>query len=414
MEHYAVYGKTFTGEDEWPENFTGAGEVPELAKFRSGKGVVFSDKVLERFIEDDYRHGYSPLVDLEGRSLRSFSSGERRKALLNYLLKQNPDYILLDSPFESLDEQSVEDIKIKLEEISKQTSILQFFKRKEDLLPFIEKVLPLENNRIGKIFTAEDFLAGTTSQEKSLKINSIPAPDKEYQNIPEVLMKLENVSVNYEGRPILANISWEIKKGEFWKLTGPNGSGKTTILSMIYGDNPKAYGENVFLFGNKKGSGETVWEIKRKIGYFSPALTELFSRRNTAQEMLVSGLVDSVGLYQNPSDRQLALAGKWLKTLNLEHRERQIFTKLPLLEQRMLLIARAMIKHPPLLILDEPTTALDDESALKITRLINLIAAESETAVVFVSHRKEKGLEAQLEYRLIAGESGSVGEIVEN
>ena len=243
------------------------------------------------------------------------------------------------------------------------------------------------------------------------EIKRIPAAPKVFEGIPESLIQLKNVNVAYEDRPILSNISWEVKRSEFWKLTGPNGSGKTTILSMIYGDNPKAYGVDLFLFGKKKGSGESVWEIKKKIGYFSPSITELFIRRNSVEEMLISGLVDSIGLYQKPSDKQRALAKQWLETLGFQEKAKKVFNDLSNLEKRMLLIARAMIKHPPLLILDEPSTGLDDKSALKITNLINHIAAQSDTAIIYVSHRKEKGLHPDFEYELFPTENGSVGKI---
>ncbi|MDT0643799.1 ATP-binding cassette domain-containing protein [Zunongwangia sp. F363] len=410
MKHIGIYVANYSIDGQWLQK--NEEKIPGFESLQSGKGAVFSERVLKKFIEEDRRRDFSELIGAGKRSLRTFSSGEKRKALLDYLLKQNPDYIILDSLFDNLDAQSVENLKTRLQEISKEALIIQVFRRKEDLLPFIERVVFIENKEISKVCPVEEFTANPVSEEKPAGINNIPEAPGAFRNIPKILLKLENVCVNYDGRPILANINWEVKKGQFWKLTGPNGSGKTTILSMIYGDNPKAYGENVLLFGSKKGSGESVWEIKKKIGYFSPSLTELFSRRNTALEMLISGLVDSVGLYQKPTDKQLVLARSWLKTLNLEHREKQVFTKLPLLEQRLLLIARAMIKHPPLLILDEPTTALDDESALKIVRLTNLIAAESETAVIFVSHRKEKGLDPQFAYELCPAENGSKGRVL--
>ncbi|WP_373057166.1 ATP-binding cassette domain-containing protein [Zunongwangia sp. H14] len=409
MKHYAIYVKGFSENDEWLNKLIEKETVPELIGFKEKSGAVFSEKVLEKFIEEDQRRDYSELVGETGRSLRTFSSGEKRKALLNYLLKQNPDYLILDSIFDTLDRQSVEDLKIRLREISKEIFIIQLFRRKEDLFAFIDKILLFENDKQYKSFSAEAFLARDFFAGNIRKSQTIPAAPVAFHDFPETLVNLKNVSVNYEGRPILNNISWKVEKGEFWELTGPNGSGKTTILSMIYGDNPKAFVEEVFLFGKRKGSGESVWEIKNKIGYFSPAITELFHRRNTAQEMLVSGLVDSIGLYQKPTAGQLTLAGKWLKVIGLEHRKNHIFTKLSLPEQRLLLIARAMIKHPPLLILDEPTTALDEKSALKVCGLINKISAQSETAVIFVSHRREKGLKPEKVYELVPAENGSEG-----
>ena len=410
MMHYAIYAENPSIARLFVDRLEKNKPAAELQQFQNKKGLLFAEEVLQTFLKEDQKHGNSILVIQENRSLRDFSSGEKRKALLDYLLSQQPDYLILDDPFDCLDAESVIALKSRLIAVSTEMPIIQLLRRKEDLLPFIEVVIQLDGQKSVKTITAKEFSAESASEENFSAVDHIPSAPVIFNDIPEVLVKLDEVSVNYEDQQILQNISWEVKKGEFWKVSGPNGSGKTTILSMIYGDNPKAYGVDLYLFGNKKGSGESVWEIKKKIGYFSPALTELFSRRNTALEMLVSGMVDSIGLYQKPTDAQLKLAKEWLIVLQLENREKKAFTDLPVLEQRLLLIARAIIKHPPLLILDEPTTALDDESAGKIIRLINLISEQSRTAIIYVSHRIEKGLKPDFLYKLIPTQQGSVGE----
>ncbi|MBZ9629259.1 ATP-binding cassette domain-containing protein [Salegentibacter sp. LM13S] len=411
LKHYAIFGTDFSVKGKLLRQLLKGNPPMELKELQGKKGLLFSETVLNKFIEEDYKHGNSVLIQNENRSLRTFSSGEKRKAFLEYLLKQKPDFLVLDNPYDSLDKASVADLKSTFQHISETTAIIQVFNRKKDLLPFIDSVLKVENEQILEVIGTSEFL-GSQNKTNFSEIKTIPPPPEKFRRRPEVLVKMKNVSVSYDENPILNKITWEIKKGDFWQLTGPNGSGKTTLLSMIYGDNPKAYGLDLYLFGNKKGSGESVWEIKRKIGYFSPALTELFNRRNTVLEMLISGLMDSVGLYQKPGDKDTRLAKEWLKTLNLEDKSKKIFKELPELQKRMILIARAMIKHPPLLILDEPTTSLDDKSALEITSLINLIAKESETAVVFVSHRTEKGLKPKAVYRLVPSKNGSKGEIL--
>ncbi|PRX38790.1 ATP-binding cassette domain-containing protein [Salegentibacter salegens] len=411
LKHYAIFGTDFSVKGKLIKQLLAGNAPAEFQGLQGKNGLLFSETVLNDFIEEDYKHGNSALIPNENRALRTFSSGEKRKAFLQYLLSQKPDFLVLDNPFDSLDKASVAQLEEELEYISKTTVIIQVFNRKEDLLPFVDTVFKVKGEKIVESSNALGFLKNQKVSNFS-EIKTIPPAPGTFQEIPEILVKMNNVSVSYEGKSILENISWEIKKGDFWQLIGPNGSGKTTLLSMIYGDNPKAYGVDLYLFGNKKGSGESVWEIKKKIGYFSPALIELFNRRNTVLEMIISGLVDSVGLYQKPSDKDVRLAREWLKILNLENKSGKIFTELSELHKRMVLIGRAMIKHPPLLILDEPTTSLDDKSALEITSLINLIAKESETAIVFVSHRTEKGLQPKAVYRLIPSKNGSKGEIL--
>ena len=409
MRHLGIYARDHKLVSRLIDDLKKDKKVPGFEELQHKNGFEHSEAVLQNFIKDDQKHGNSVLVKDESRSLRTFSSGEKRKALLEYLLKKQPEYLILDDPFDCLDVQSVANFKERLAEVKSDFILVQIFRREEDILPFIDIILDFDGAGNTVFKNKADFIENKQGFLEEIK--RIPAAPKVFEGIPESLIKLKNVNVAYEDRPILSNISWEVKRSEFWKLTGPNGSGKTTILSMIYGDNPKAYGVDLFLFGKKKGSGESVWEIKKKIGYFSPSITELFIRRNSVEEMLISGLVDSIGLYQKPSDKQRALAKQWLGTLGFQEKAKKVFNDLSNLEKRMLLIARAMIKHPPLLILDEPSTGLDDKSALKITNLINHIAAQSDTAIIYVSHRKEKGLHPDFEYELFPTENGSVGKI---
>lgn len=191
---------------------------------------------------------------------------------------------------------------------------------------------------------------------------------------------------------------------------GPNGSGKTTLLTMITGDNPKAYGQDLTIFGHKRGSGESIWDIKKKIGYVTPSMTTLFRGWNTVEKMVISGLVDSIGLYKKPSELQKQIAGEWIELIGLEDLRLSRFSSLSEVQQCMVLIARAMIKHPPLLILDEPAHGLDDVNAKLLCALINKIATEGQTTIIYVSHRKEPGLEAKQVFELVLCKDGSKGQ----
>jgi molybdate transport system ATP-binding protein len=181
------------------------------------------------------------------------------------------------------------------------------------------------------------------------------------------------------------------------------------LLSLISGDNPKGYGQELYLFGRKKGSGETVWDIKKNIGYFNSSIILHFSRLDSIEKMIISGFNDSIGLYIVPSDQQIRLAGEWLHFLGLYDLRNKPIQFLPQAQQRMVLIARAMVKHPPLLILDEPTASLDDAGASLIIGMIQQIAKESSSAILYVSHSKEEGLDPSYIFNLIPGESGSIG-----
>lgn len=371
------------------------------------KTAVFSKSTLEAFIDDELKHGHFEIKTTNTRNLISFSDGEQKKALLQHIIAQNPDCIIFENVFDHLDIASQAKLAEQLKEKKDEIIFIQIINRKSDILDFIDVVVSIdENNQLIQI---------TKVAQPSFQWNkniTIPAPLKNYENINNPLVEFNNVSVSYEERSILKNINWQINKGEFWQLKGPNGSGKSTLLSMITGDNPKAYNQNLVLFGKKKGTGETVWDIKAKIGYVNALMTHYFERRDTIENMIISGLNDSIGLYIKPSEAQIQLAHEWLKLIGLFEQRKKVFVDISAGQQRLVMIARAMIKHPPLLILDEPTTGLDDHDAMVFTTLVNKIAAETNTAIIYVSHRKEIGLAPDFIYELLPSENGSRGSVL--
>lgn len=404
--HFTINNTNISANSKLVEKILkGLGFLPYL---QDKKGLLFSNTVLDSFIEKEAKHNVQTLTTKENRSIRTLSSGEQKKALLNYLLQQKPDFLILDSPFESLDTQAIANLKAHLITLSSDIIFIQIFNRKDEILPIITHVLEIENDKITESIPLEAY------QFKEIDFSfkgEVPKPITFYKDIPEQLISLQNVNVSYDERSILNNINWTIHKNEFWHLIGPNGSGKSTILSMIYGNNVKAFRQEVYLFGKKKGSGESVWEIKEKIGYFSPAILELFKRRITVVHMVISGFFDSVGLYETPSTLQIKVANDWLALLNLECKKNTPFNNLTIAEQRLVLIARSMIKHPPLLILDEPLINLDNQGTAIIVSLINKIVAESDTTILFVSHRPVKNLQPNFIFELTPTKNGSIGNV---
>ncbi len=376
------------------------------------KVVLFSSISLNEFIEEEEKHEEWTVSKNYNRGIRCLSSGEQKKALLAYLLKQNPDFIILDNPFDNLDLTNQLTLLEEITELSSRISVIQFINRTRDLLPFIEKAVKVDdNNAIVTIENLHDYLKSTQSNNAKICKTSVPPPIKEYILESNELVSFKDVTVRYDERIIVRDVNWTIKKGDFWQLVGPNGSGKTTLLTLINGDNPKAYNQNLTLFGKRKGSGESVWEIKQKVGYLTPSMTDLFSTRHTVEEMIISGFLDSIGLYKHPSDRQVRLAEEWLDLIEMSHLKKAVFCSLSLGQQRLILVARAMVKHPPLLILDEAMSGLDDYNATIVTSLINKIAAESKTTILYVSHRIEEGLTPNKIFELTPSENGSTGTV---
>ena len=369
-------------------------------------GLVFSNHTLDAYLDEEYRHGNSVLTK-DGDLLKTKSSGERERLLLAYQLAQNPDFLILDNPFDALDVQRVASLKTELQELAKSTVLIQLFRRSDEVLPCCTVGLTYQEGKFVKV----DLV---TEQHTSVSINhehKLPEPLEAFENVPDELISFKNVSVSFDEKPVLKDITWTVNRGSSWNLKGPNGAGKTTLLSMVTGDSTKGYGKELYLFGKKKGSGETVWEIKQKIGYFTSAMTERFDGMHDVQSMIISGLYDSVGLYQKPTTLEQARAEEWLALLGLKQLSGARFRTLNEVQKRLILIARAMIKHPPLLILDEPTAALNETGAALIVSLINKIAASSKTTIIYVSHRAEYGLKMDFTFELIKNEFGSKGEV---
>jgi len=386
----------------------GVGPEP-FKELKGKKGVLFSSFTLNQFIKEEAIHDDFSLSKEQHRSIRTFSSGEQKKALLNYLLSKNPDFFVLDNVFDMLDHASQVELVSRLNDLSQGIPMIQIFRVRDQILPFISTVLRLQEDKVW-------FTGNRNAYELRFPVphiinddDSIPPALHEFRKLEDPLIRFKNIYVTYGDRCILNGIDWEINQGDFWQLIGPNGSGKTTLLTMITGDNPKAYGQDLTLFGQKKGSGESIWDIKKKIGYVTPAMTTLFRGRHTVENMVISGLYDSIGLYKQPTFAEKKLANKWIDLIGLQDVKDKFFSKIPEEQRCMVLIARSMIKHPPLLILDEPTHGLGDVHIPVVTNLINKIAEESQTTLIYVSHKKEEGLNPTQTYTLIPGKDGSTG-----
>ena len=408
MQHWAVFITNDSNKSKFLHNLL-TGSVSEFSLSEHNKGALFSKLTLERFIDEEDRHGNKIITKETLQSLRTMSSGEQKKALLKHLFEKNNDYIILDNPFDNLDLESQEQLSRNLTEKADQIVFIQIISRKADLLPFITNFAALGKEELSILQNLDDAF----SSEENIQFQGrIPPPLEPIEFPHDLLIKLKDITVRFGDKTVLQNINWEINKGEFWQLIGRNGSGKTTILSMITGENPKGYGQELFLFGRKKGSGESIWDIKQKIGYFTPAMTNKFTGYHSIENMLVSGFNDSIGLYVKPTEAQLRLAKEWLILIGLWEIKDTLFHDLSMGQKRLVMTTRAMMKHPLLLILDEPTAGLDDASAKLLVSLVNKIAKESNTATLFVSHRKEPGLEPDHIYELQSHEGGSTGSVV--
>jgi molybdate transport system ATP-binding protein len=195
-----------------------------------------------------------------------------------------------------------------------------------------------------------------------------------------------NTSIQYGDKIILDKLNWKVQKGERWNLSGHNGSGKSTILSLINGDNPQAFSQEIYLFDKRKGNGESIWDIKQKIGFVSPELHHYIEVGSNAFDLIASGLFDTMGLFRKLSERQIRIVNTWIDVLKLEPFKHRMFHSLSDGEQRKILLARALVKNPPLLVLDEPCQGLDDEATKEFLKVVDTICHTFDKTLIYVSH----------------------------
>jgi molybdate transport system ATP-binding protein len=323
------------------------------------------------------------------------SNGETRKVMLARALLTRPRLLVLENPFTGLDQQNRNQLKTILENLMNDDMRLVIVSsRQDEILPGITHVMMIENQKIITTAPKEEVLEhisihkiwkNHSSMTFNLTVPQKPEMQPDYKG-GQVLVEMKEVNISYNGVPVLRNIDWKIKKGEHWALMGPNGSGKTTLLSLILGDNPQAYANDITLFGKRKGTGENIWEIKQKIGFVSSELHIHFPPNISGFDAVCSGFFDSVGLYRRCSQEQQQIAKLWMENLGLLDYKETLFDKLSHGLQRLLLIARALVKQPLLLIMDEPCQGLDQDNRQHVLNLVDSIGNRLDTTVIFVTH----------------------------
>ena len=340
------------------------------------------------------------LEDLLDRGFRKLSTGETRKILITRALTSKPELLVIDGPFEGLDAQTVPLISEILQQISIELPMVLVINRFDELPEFVTHVALLEKGRLKTMVETRNKPAlDLLSQLLHLKTADIRIPDaipgetSPPLNNDDPLVNIRDASIRYTDNLVFEHLNWRIEPGQHWQLTGPNGSGKTCLLNLITGDHPQCYTNDIFVCGYQRGSGESIWDIKQHIGYVSSALQWDYRVSISCKNVIISGFYDSIGLYNKATDLQEETATQWLKILGLQDRAGQPFNQFSYGDQRLLLIARAVVKHPHLLILDEPCFGLDDMNRQLVLALIEKICAGSETTVIYVNHHAQDQIE---------------------
>ncbi|MBJ7556953.1 molybdate ABC transporter ATP-binding protein ModF [Marinomonas spartinae] len=349
------------------------------------------------------KFGLNQLLD---RAFRKLSTGETRKVMLIRALSSKPDLLIFDEPFDGLDANTLIMLQEHLASIVDTIPMVMVLNRFDEMPTFITHVAYVDKGELALTVDKKDKSAfNELYQLLHLKTTDLQVPEADPANtLPALdpnqpLVRLNQATIKYGDTVIVDKLDWTIERGQHWQLSGPNGSGKTGALSLITGDHPQCYTNDIFVFGFQRGNGESIWQIKQFIGYVSTALQWEYRVSTSCKNVIISGFYDSIGMYSKSTDNQKKIADQWLALLGMEDRADQPFNKLSYGDQRLLLIARAMVKHPPLLILDEPCLGLDDMNRQLVLALIEKICEGKETTVLYVNHHAEdqiKGIENYL------------------
>jgi molybdate transport system ATP-binding protein len=322
------------------------------------------------------------LKNLTGSFVINLSNGEQRKLELIKALAGEPDLLVLDNAYTGLDSNLRTLLTQMFEKLVKSKhTILMTGLISADFPPSVNRSLVLGNGRVEKFCSRSELKSSTKKQ--FVFEGEIPR----WQNsLFNELKAMRDVSLQYGEKKIPDNISWQVNAGERWSLTGPNGSGKTSLLNMVFGDNPKAYGCDIRLFGKQKGTGESIWDIKERIGFVSPEMHQYLPQKQSVTDVICSGFQDAENSFKKPSGYQVDVARQWLKLTGYSEIAGKLFGELSTSAQRVVLLLRTLVKNPPLLILDEPFQGLDASHVRMLKNLLNLIAAQTNCAMIFVTH----------------------------
>ena len=325
------------------------------------------------------------------------SSGELRKFKLASTLFSEPRVLIMDNPFIGLDADTRDQLKALLKTLAQERAlqIILVLSKSDDIPDFITHVVEVKDMRVLPKVSKQQYLDSRApmpqrvlSPELEQAIVDLPVSERDYH--AQEVVKMNKVRIQYGERIILKDLDWTVNNGERWALSGQNGAGKSTLLSLVCADNPQSYACDIALFGNPRGSGESIWDIKKHIGYVSPELHRSYQRDLPAIRIVASGLMDSVGLYVKPKEEDMDKCRFWMKVFGLEGMEDRGFLKLSSGEQRLVLLARAFVKDPELLILDEPLHGLDNRNRRLVKDVIEAFCKRQNKTMIMVTHYKEE------------------------
>jgi len=392
-----------------------AGKTEEMT---TAQDVIFSGLLADRPLteaDEEKARAVAGVLDIQGlltRGITSLSTGEMRKTLIARALMKDPKLLILDEPFDGLDEASRASLARAVNQLmTEPVRVILVAHRLEEVVSNITHVLFIKGGRLFKQGPKEEMLTsenvsslyGCTlhvernnshfslfrKPDDSAAAPSVAVFGNPRLEAPEKLIVMKDTTVRYGSFTALDRLNWTMGKGENWAILGPNGSGKSTILRLILGDHLQGYANDILLFGRPKGSGETLWEIKKRIGIVSSELQIQYRKKMSAYDVIASGFYDSIGLYQSPTPEQKEVVDRWVALLRIEDIVPEPYHHLSYGQRRLILLARAMVKSPLLLIVDEPCHGLDIPNRIRILEILEKIGSTGTHLLYVTNHREE-------------------------
>ncbi len=323
------------------------------------------------------------------------SSGELRKVQIGKHLMHMPKVLIIDNPYIGLDKAA----RFMLNEIfaglPEEIALIFVVCRQEDIPICTTHLIHIEGGKIGEKKKTNDIQTSHPKKAQTTLTNHeedllTQLAENESPIEAKTIIRFHDINVRYNQRNILSHIDWEVKQGEHWLLSGGNGSGKSTLLSLVMADNPMAYACDIQLFGKQRGKGESIWDIKRNIGYVSPELHRSYRHDLPAIDIVASGIFDTVGLYRKATEKDKQKCRQWMKLFRCENLAERSYMSLSSGEQRLILLVRAFVKSPALLVLDEPFHGLDAANRQYAGEIINRYAQMKGKTLIMVTHYREE------------------------
>ena len=372
-------------------------ETPRVGSELEKAYIMSGDDTTERRQLQQHLYKLFHIEHLMDKYLILMSSGELRKYQLTKALLTDPRVLIMDNPFIGLDAETRDQLKALLTDLAgeRHLQVVLVLSKTDDIPDFITHVVGVEDMRVKDKMTRQEYVSSrqpnpsrVLGKDMEQSILDLPYRDNDYHT--QEVVGMNKVSIVYGERTILKELDWKVSNGERWALSGQNGSGKSTLLSLVCADNPQSYACDISLFGNPRGSGESIWDIKKHIGYVSPEMHRSYHRDIPAIRIVASGLKDTVGLYARPDESEYDTCRLWMKIFGLEGKENTSFLKLSSGEQRLVLVARAFVKDPQLLILDEPLHGLDNHNRRLVKDVIETFCRRRNKTLIMVTHYKEE------------------------